>query len=106
MKAAKLLKAVAETLKERNETYGQNDEVTGQIMTILFPNGVQLITAEDHRMFHFLGHIIGKLTRFTNSGMTHEDSIHDLIGYAALAATLVEEHSIFILEAGDEQEEE
>lgn len=100
LKADKLLEAVAQTLKDRDRIYGQNDEITGQILTLLFPRGITLNTPEDHRMFHFLGHIVGKLTRFTNSGMKHEDSLHDLIGYAALAAGLVKEHDIEVNNGG------
>jgi hypothetical protein len=98
LKADRLLESVAETLRERDAVYGQNDEVTGRILSILFPDGIKLVSPEDHRMFHFLGHIIGKLTRFTNSGMKHEDSLHDLMGYAALAAGLIESHNIELLQ--------
>ncbi|WGN90703.1 3'-phosphatase, 5'-polynucleotide kinase [Burkholderia phage vB_BglM_WTB] len=88
------LEGAAETFRDRARVYGQNDEATGKIMEILFPDGVALSTADDHRMWHFMNHLVGKLTRFAGSGMQDRDSIHDLITYAAFCERECEFHEI------------
>ncbi len=47
----------------------------GKIMEILFPNGMVVKTADDHRLALFVMHIVGKLTRLANSGPEDDDSV-------------------------------
>jgi hypothetical protein len=92
--AADILESAGRTFRERNAVYKDNAEVVGKVMAALFPNGVALKTAADHKMYHLFELVIVKLTRFTQSGMTHEDSIHDLAVYAAMCEVLVKTHNI------------
>ena len=92
--AGDILEAAGKTFRERNAVYKDNASKVGQVMAVLFPNGVQLKTAEDHKMYHLFELIIVKLTRFTNSGLQHQDSVHDLAVYAAMCEVLVGTHSI------------
>lgn len=79
-----ILRSMADTFEERNKVYGDNYKMVGPIMTILFPHGVQLRTADDFNKWHLLELTIVKLTRFAASGMTHVDSIHDAAIYCAM----------------------
>lgn len=92
--AADILDRAAATFRERNAVYKDNAEVVGKVMEALFPDGVQVRTAADHKMYHLFELIIVKLTRFTQSGLTHPDSIHDLAVYAAMCENLVRTHDI------------
>jgi len=79
-----ILEKMAQTYKERNQIYGDNFMTMGPVMSALFPQGITLKTQNDFIMFHLLDWLVGKLTRFVNTGMTHVDSIHDLAVYAAM----------------------
>lgn len=92
--AADILAAAAETFRERNGVYKDNALVVGKVMEALFPKGVALKTEEDYHIWHLFEILIVKLTRFTNSGMHHEDSIHDLMVYAAMIEPLIQSHNI------------
>lgn len=94
--AADVLDSAAATFRERNEMYKDNALVVGKVMTALFPKGVTLETAEDYHMWHLFELLIVKLTRFTNSGLTHQDSILDLTVYAAMLEPLINTHKIKI----------
>lgn len=95
--AGDLMAAMARTFKERNAVYGNNAEVVGRVMAALFPNGVKLKTPKDFELWHLLELVIVKLTRFTQSELTHEDSIHDLAIYAAMVELLVKDHNIEVV---------
>lgn len=92
--AADILEQAGATFRERNAVYKDNAVLVGNVMAALFPNGVQIKTAEDHHMYHLFELIIVKLTRFANSGLKHADSIHDTVVYAAMCENLVEQHNI------------
>ena len=92
--AADVLSEAAETFRARNAVYKDNANNVGKVMQALFPNGVQLKTQEDHKMYHLFELIIVKLTRFANSGLTHKDSVHDMAVYAAMCETLTDKHNI------------
>jgi hypothetical protein len=92
--AADILDEAAATFRERNAVYKDNATVVGRVMAALFPNGVKLETPEDHHFYHLFELAIVKLTRFTQSGMKHQDSIHDLAVYAAMLQPLIEKHNI------------
>lgn len=81
-KGDEILLAMAATYKERNALYGANYVKVGEIMAILFPDGITVKTVDDHVRFHLLTWMIGKLTRMTPNW--HKDSIHDLPVYGAL----------------------
>lgn len=92
--AADILDAMAATFRERNAVYGDNAVMVGQVMQVLFPNGVTLKTPEDYHMWHLFELKIVKLTRFAISGLKHEDSIHDDGVYSAMCERLVNTHNI------------
>ena len=83
-----ILEAAAATYRERNAIYGDNYKNTGAVMRALFPDGVTLVTADDFNRWCLFELVIVKLTRFTNSGLTHIDSIHDAAVYAAMLESL------------------
>lgn len=92
--AADILDAMAATFRERNAVYGDNAHKVEAVMQALFPDGVTLKNQGDYHMWHLFELIIVKLTRFSNSGLTHQDSIHDLAIYAAMCENLVNDHQI------------
>ncbi len=78
------LQDAANIYKERNKIYGDNYKVVGEVMKQLFPNGVELKTAQDFNRWHLLELLVVKLTRYCNNWKEggHEDSIVDLGVYA------------------------
>ena len=91
--AADILAEMANTFRERNKVYGDNYKRVGDVMIALFPNGVQLRTAEEFNTWHLFELMIVKLTRFTNSNLKHKDSIHDAAVYAAMVESLLKEEA-------------
>jgi hypothetical protein len=87
--AADILAEMADTYRERNKVYGDNYKRVGAVMAAMFPNGVDLFTEEDYNVWHLFELMVVKLTRFANSGLTHEDSIHDAAVYAAMVESLI-----------------
>ena len=87
--AADILAEMADTYRERNKVYGDNYKLVGDVMMALFPNGVKLETAEQFNIWHLFELIVVKITRFANSDLQHEDSIHDLAVYAAMVESLI-----------------
>ena len=87
--AADILAEMAETFRERNKVYGDNYKRVGDVMIALFPQGVTISTAEEFNVWHLFELMVVKLTRFANSNLSHEDSIHDLAVYAAMVESLI-----------------
>lgn len=87
--AADILAEMADTYRERNKVYGDNYKRVGDVMMALFPNGVTLETAEQFNIWHLFELIVVKITRFANSKLQHQDSIHDLAVYAAMVESLI-----------------
>ncbi len=94
---ADLMDQHAATFRERYESYGNNAEVVGRIMAAMFPNGVALKTAKDFEMWHLFELMIVKLSRFSSSGLRHEDSINDLPAYCGMVHRLINDHDITFL---------
>jgi hypothetical protein len=87
--AADILAEMADTYRERNKVYGDNYTRVGEVMMALFPNGVTINSKDEFNVWHLFELMIVKLTRFANSGLSHEDSIHDLAVYAAMVESLI-----------------
>lgn len=87
--AADILADMAETFRERNKVYGDNYKRVGAVMTALFPQGVSIVTPEQFNVWHLFELMVVKMTRFANSGLSHQDSIHDLAVYAAMVESLI-----------------
>lgn len=79
-----ILSEMAATFRERNAVYKNNFEKVGPVMMALFPEGIHLRSAEQVNIWHLFELIIVKITRFGNSALTHQESIHDIAVYAAL----------------------
>lgn len=91
------LRGALDTFTNRQQTYGTNDIMHAQVMKVLFPGQVVLESEADHRMFSFVNHVVGKLTRFASSGLTHTDSAHDLVTYSAFMEFLADKHAIKVI---------
>jgi hypothetical protein len=86
---AAVLKEAAEVFQQRNEIYKDAYLVVGKVTAALFPEGVTLITEEDHNRWHLLELIIVKLTRYAaNWDSGHPDSMDDLMVYGAMIQAL------------------
>ena len=89
-----ILAEMAKTFKERNLVYGDNYKRVGAVMEAMFPHGVALQSAEDFNRWHLFELLVVKLTRFANSGLTHQDSIHDASVYGAMVESLLDELAV------------
>ena len=85
-----VLEEMMKTCKERSAVYGANYKMVGNIMTVLFPDGVTLKTPEDFTLFSLFDTKINKLCRFAHSELTHVDSIHDDGVYSAIIESLID----------------
>ena len=87
-----VMKTMLETFEERGAVYKDDYVDFARLLTVLYPGGPRIKSEMEWIKFDFLCRILGKVTRFTASGMTHQDSIHDIAVYAAmLEAALLEE---------------
>jgi hypothetical protein len=84
--AGDLLQDAADLFKERAKTYGASYYTHGPTVAALFPNGVNLVTAEDFNRFAILNLMITKLVRYCNNFHTggHQDSVADLAVYTKM----------------------
>lgn len=75
-----------EIIEERNKIYGNSFEKVGQILAILFPDGIKINSEIDHIKFDLLKNLVGKITRFSNNfpAEFHKDSIIDIANYATI----------------------
>lgn len=94
--ADQILMSMAEMFRLKNAQYDDNSVVVGRVMAALFPNGIALKTPADYEFWHLFELSIVKLTRFTQSKLRHQDSIHDQAIYLAMCERLVETHNIQI----------
>jgi len=80
----------AELFIERNEDYGDSYKRHGEVLSILFPDGIVLKTVSDYNRFSILNAIIGKLNRYaanyTDKG--HNDSLRDISVFAIMQMEL------------------
>ena len=59
-----LLNSAAELYRERNKMYGDNYKRFGEIMHLLFPNGLTLSSSEAQNRFGIFVQVTSKLTRY------------------------------------------
>ena len=87
---SELLTAAADTFRERSKVYKDNYKVVGKVMQALFPNGVVLLTAEDHNRFHLFMLVVVKMSRYVQnwSDGGHHDSMLDLSVYGAMVCSV------------------
>ena len=58
--AGSILVEMGETFRERNKVYGDNYKRVGEVMSVLFPDGVELKTVEDYNIWHLFELMIVK----------------------------------------------
>lgn len=87
--AADIERQRANTYEEKNKVYGDNFLKVGAVMEQFFPDGITLKGADAFNLWHLFELQIVKLTRFTNSNLTHLDSIHDEGVYGAMVEALL-----------------
>ena len=82
----KELKASAATYESKNDEYGDAYKRHGQIMEILFPNGVVLDNSLDYNRYSIFNMIVGKAVRYSGNFETggHQDSMRDIQVYSAM----------------------
>lgn len=80
------LAEMAEIYKDRAGTYGECYITVGNVMAVLFPDGVVLKTEDDFRRFHLFEWAIGKIVRYTSNWENggHKDSLDDAAVYLAI----------------------
>lgn len=80
---SKNLDQALKTFNQRGAVYGLSYIQYGEVMTSLFPEGINLNTVDAINRFGLLSMIISKLTRYCNQwDEPHKDSIHDLGVYS------------------------
>lgn len=87
-----ILNELQEVFKLRNQQYGDSYLTAGQIMEILFPDGIQVKGAREYNRLMIYIHIITKFTRYAHSLQTtgHMDSAEDMCVYSAMLASLTD----------------
>ncbi|KKM64274.1 hypothetical protein LCGC14_1502980 [marine sediment metagenome] len=80
-----LMLAIAE-YDLRDSTYGETWRRTGEVYAAMFPEGINLRSAEEFQRYQMFSLAFGKLIRYANNIASggHEDSALDLINYAAM----------------------
>lgn len=95
-----ILEEAAATYRERNLVYKDNYKKVGSILAILHGQGSTHPLSsfpddpETLALFDLYRMIIGKLTRFAESGLKHIDSIHDMVVYAAMVESLLRDDEL------------
>ena len=81
---------LGEIYRERNETYGDSYHKFGEVLEVLFPNGLTLNNASDFNRFICFFSAMGKLVRYSNSFDTggHIDSLDDASVYCQMLQQL------------------
>ena len=92
---ADILEEAAQTFREKNAIYGNNWRLVGKVMRGLFPNGLEIQSAEDWERLHILLLMVVKMTRYAvNFKNGHADSIRDATVYGAMLEMIDEEIEI------------
>jgi hypothetical protein len=89
MQPDEILIAMADTYRERSKQYGNNWRKIGAVMMALYPTGLTLETEDDFNKFHLFLLSMVKLTRLSESGLSHQDSAHDNAVYSAMLESLI-----------------
>lgn len=82
------LKKSADIYQSRNGNYKDCWLKTGEVLKIIFGENINLKSADDFTKFQVINMIISKVIRYVTSEMKHQDSVDDLITYAAMLASL------------------
>lgn len=84
--AEAFLQRMLDTRRERGASYGTHYRNVGRVLAELFPEGLDLRTAEDFGRMHHVVYMLDKLHRYCRNFRSggHQDSLLDLAVYAAL----------------------
>lgn len=84
------LRELSQLAQKKYETYGNTYELEGEIMNLLFPEGLTLNSKEAHSYYGILTWIIGKLCRCAHSKDPYAiiDSLRDMAVYSTMAAVV------------------
>lgn len=85
-----ILLSAAETQKDRESEYGDNYRTFKALIQALFPQGLDDDVAFTNEFGVFMM-IVVKMSRLAASDLTHIDSAHDIIVYAAILEKLISE---------------
>ena len=83
-----ILAEMAQTYRQRNAVYGNNFQMVGPVMKLLFPDGAPA-NLLGHDAFHLFELVIVKLSRLAVSNLTHIDSAHDAAVYCAMIESII-----------------
>lgn len=91
--AENIQKEQMQILKQRNSEYGQAYKKVGEIMQILFPNGIFIFEKEQQQYFDLFKQVVGKLARFSHQfpNEIHRDSLIDAGNYITLLLGAIEQ---------------
>lgn len=102
---AEHLHGLADLFAERNAVYKDNFRMVGKIMEAMFPDGIKLVTQDEHNKFHLFMLAIVKLSRYAiNYEKGHKDSLDDLIVYFSMVAALDHEAAARLFELAPEED--
>lgn len=87
--ADKVMEQMLTTFKERGKIYKANYLMIGEILSVMFPEGITLKTPDDHNKWHLFLMTMIKATRLANTGLNHEDSGLDMAVYASMFAGML-----------------
>lgn len=87
--ADKVMEQMLATFKERGNIYKANYLMIGEILSVMFPEGITLKTVDDHNKWHLFLLTMVKATRLANTRLTHEDSGLDMAVYASMFAGML-----------------
>lgn len=84
-KTAAILQEAATTFKERGGVYKDNHQRVGAVLAALFPDGITLMTEDEHERFALIMLNAVKMTRDAVAWPNgHQDSLRDMIVYSAM----------------------
>lgn len=88
-----ILQEAAKTFAIRDEVYGSRYKLHGKTLLAMFPEGIELLSADDFNRFTLLAMVVAKLERYASNFDQggHQDSIHDAMVYSAMLESLDEE---------------
>lgn len=84
--ALPLLVADIQLYLDRRGIYGESERDFADVMSMLFPKGLMLVTNSDWVRYGLLHHVVGKLVRYANNFTEggHPDSLRDMRVYLAM----------------------
>lgn len=85
------LREAAELYDSRNAQYKDGYKRIGDAMKALFPDGLHIVEASDHTIYHLFQLALIKMMRLASTNFGSVDSARDLIVYAAMLEEVIKE---------------